>query len=497
VVRVPRGAWLAAGLLFVVLVAVSGRYGFHRDELYFIEGGHHPAWAQPDNPILVPLLAAEWHDLVRGQLWAFRLLPAVAAALTVVVAAKTSEALGGNRRHQTAAAAATALTSIVPATGHLFSITTFDILLTATTLMLLIRALHHPGRLAPWLMMGVVAGVALEVKVLLLLVLFSCLLAMLLVGPRQPLRQPGPWLAGLVAAVLAAPNLIWQGVNGWPMLQIASNIAGGGSVSSASRYAVVYLHLLLVGPVLTVVLVAGLITLSRRASLTPYAWLPIAYFIFLIIVVATGGKPYYLAGFFPAVLAAGSAPVLDWVRQARSRRIGAAALLSFSCVVTGFLSLPLAPIGSPVYLISVAVNPDAGETVGWDSYVGTVREVAGALPAEERQHAVILARNYGEAGALARARRLSSQDAEALPPVFSGHNAFADWGPPPETATTVIMVGNFTAAQLTSWFSGCRRVAELESPPGVHNEEDGAPVQVCRGLQRPWTEVWPSVRRVA
>lgn len=96
--RLPRGAWLSSGVLFVVLAAVAGRYGFHRDELYFIEGGHHLSWAQPDNPILVPLLAAGWHDIVQGHLWAFRLLPALAAALTVLVAAKTSEAFGGAQR---------------------------------------------------------------------------------------------------------------------------------------------------------------------------------------------------------------------------------------------------------------------------------------------------------------------------------------------------------------------------------------------------------------
>jgi hypothetical protein len=189
--------------------------------------------------------------------------------------------------------------------------------------------------------------------------------------------------------------------------------------------------------------------------------------------------------------------VLDWVLQRRSRRIGAVALLSFSCAVTGFLSLPLAPVGSPIYRISAGVNPDAGETVGWPGHVATVRSVAAGLPAEERTSTVILARNYGEAGALARARRLSSADAALLPPVFSGHNAFADWGPPPETATTALVVGRFPDIQLQSWFGSCRAVATLTSPPGVDNEEAGAPVRVCQGLQRPWVSLWPAVRRLA
>jgi hypothetical protein len=327
--------------------------------------------------------------------------------------------------------------------------------------------------------------------------LFSCLRAMLVMGPRAPLAKPGPWVAGTIAAVLAAPNLVWQGLHGWPMLAIARNIAAGGSASSTSRLGVVYFQPLLVGPFVTVVLVAGLVALLRRPALRPYAWIAGGYFVLLVLVVASGGKPYYLAGFYPAVLAAGAAPILDWAMKSRRREQVAAGLLTISCVVTAFLVLPLAPVGSPIYQIAAAANPDAGETVGWDGYIATVRDIAATLPPGQRGSAIILAANYGEAGALTRARRRSAADAAVLPPVYSGHNAFAEWGPPPESATTAIVVGEFDPQQLQSWFSQCQQVAHLTSPPGVDNEEDGAPIQICTGRQRPWAELWPAVRRLA
>jgi hypothetical protein len=128
--------------------------------------------------------------------------------------------------------------------------------------------------------------------------------------------------------------------------------------------------------------------------------------------------------------------------------------------------------------------------------VDTVRQVAANLTAEQRSRTVILTANYGEGGALARARRSNPADAAALPPVYSGHNAFADWGIPPESADSAILVGDFDVEALDQWFTGCETVAALTSPPGVDNEEAGAPVRLCTGPTQPWTARWPAIRHL-
>src|SRR4051812_47422414 len=112
--RAPqRGVWVVAGLAVLLVAALGGGYGYHRDELYFQEAGRHPAFGYPDQPPLVPLLAAAVDSVGAGNLWIFRLVPALLVGATVVLAALTSRELGGLPRDQIWTAAAVALCSAV------------------------------------------------------------------------------------------------------------------------------------------------------------------------------------------------------------------------------------------------------------------------------------------------------------------------------------------------------------------------------------------------
>ena len=163
-----------------------------------------------------------------------------------------------------------------------------------------------------------------------------------------------------------------------------------------------------------------------------------AYVLLAVVFLATGAKLYYLAGMFPNPLAAGAQPTADWLRRGRPslRRalFGAALVLSAGAVL---FSLPVVPAGVLHQTPIVAANYDAGETVGWPTYVKQITNVYRELYAARRARTAILTSNYGEAGAVDH-----FGPAFGLPHAFSGQTGYLGLGsPPPATAQTVVAVG--------------------------------------------------------
>jgi hypothetical protein len=54
----PFNRWVigVGGLLFAVLMALSDRYGFHHDELYFLDCARHLQASYVDQPVFTPLM---------------------------------------------------------------------------------------------------------------------------------------------------------------------------------------------------------------------------------------------------------------------------------------------------------------------------------------------------------------------------------------------------------------------------------------------------------
>ncbi len=144
-------------------MAVSGRYGYVRDELYFLSAGHHLAWGYVDQPALTPLLARLSAVLFGNTLAGLRVIPALGLAALVVLTAAMSRLLGAGRTGQLLAALATATCGEYLGAMHELTTTVPDFVFWAVTLYLVLRLLISQDP-RWWLAIGGCAGVASEAK---------------------------------------------------------------------------------------------------------------------------------------------------------------------------------------------------------------------------------------------------------------------------------------------------------------------------------------------
>jgi len=161
VTRAPAGfAWgslLVAGCVFAVLVAFGGRYGYHRDELYFLVAGRHVAWGYPDQPPFVALVARVMSDLAPGSVTVLRLPSALATAAIVPLTAALTRQFCGEHGAQLLAAASIGVSLILLGAGHTLSTTTFDLLAWVLISLLVVVILRREDERL-WLGVGLLAG---------------------------------------------------------------------------------------------------------------------------------------------------------------------------------------------------------------------------------------------------------------------------------------------------------------------------------------------------
>jgi hypothetical protein len=475
---------LVAACVVVALLVLASEYGFHRDELYFIVAGRHPALGYPDQPPFTPLVSAIAVDLLGLSPLAIRIVPAFSAGAIVMLAGLIARSFGGTPRVQVLAAVLTASSGLLAA-GHLASTTTFDLLAWAVVLWLVVRLLAGADP-RQWMLVGLAAGIGLENKHTMLLLGFGLAVGILAARRWELVRSPWPWLAVGIAILLWAPNLAWQWQHGFPQLEMASRIADrseGGVTTLATEL------VLLLGVLTFPVLIAGgwwLLRAPSARSWRPLGWASLAV---LAVVILTRGRSYYAVGFLPVLAAAGAVSLDGWLGRGR-RRLRAATVavpVVITALVTSLIALPIVPVRSLGETPIPDIYSEAGAQVGWPELVATVSGVVDELPPEERRNVVILTANYGEAGALELLGK-------GLPPVVSGHNGYWDWGPPNDQLTRVLLVGPWLG---WSWaFRDCTTRAVVHNGSGVPNEEQGAAISVCPSMVRPWSDIWPRLRHL-
>jgi hypothetical protein len=457
-----RPICLVIALKTALNLAVASRYGWHRDELYYAIAGRRLQGGYVEFPPVTALFSAFAHALFGYSLTGFRLLPILAGAATALVAALVARELGGGRRAQVIATVAVGFSPLLVATNGLFQPVSFDQL---TTMLLLWLALRLALGRGSWPLIGLVIGVGLETKYTVAVVL-----VMLLVGfaafRRDALSARGLGIASLIAIALFIPNLIWEAQHNW--ISVHWFVNPPGSATDESRPLFIGNLLLLTHVVAVPVAAAGGVVLWRTRALRPLAFAVagtvIAYFVL-------GGKSYYALPVVMFALACGAVPFEAWATRRRIRIVGFA-FVAFLIVLLP-IGLPVLPLHTANSLHIFDARSDYKDEVGWPQLAAQVEQLSDNTD-------VVIARNYGEAGAL----ELFGHD---LPPIASGHVSFRYWRPA-VAGRRALLVG-FDRAK-ASFCAGYRVVGHIAMP--IDNEERGRDIARC-SLRTSLARAWPQI----
>lgn len=477
--------------------AFNDRYGYFRDELYYVACGEHLAWGYVDHAPFVALIARISRAVLGDSLFALRFFPALAAAAKVYLSGWMARELNGGRFAQLLAGLVALLAPIYLTFDSFLSMNSFEPVFWMACAAILLRILNG-GTERLWLLFGLFAGIGILNKHSMLFFGSGIFAGLWLTPARRAFARRCVWLAGALAFLIFLPNLLWEMRHGWPTIVLLHAVIGT-KYSNVTPWEFVWQQSLLTHPLATPIWLAGLWYLLFDTAGKKYAALGVAYLIVLAELIALHGKIYYLAPAYPMLFAAGAV----WIETRALPRTGmwlrpvTVAILIVGGLIAAPLAMPSLPIKyavkycrfwnvEAVHVESVPLGdlPQLfADMYGWPEQVEAVARVFNALPSQDREKCAVLAYNYGEAGAVDYLG-----PARGLPKAISGHNQYALWGPRGYTGDVVIAIG-FSREKLRQIFDEVNPAIGVTSQYAIP-EEANLTVYLCRKSKRTLREMW-------
>ncbi len=478
----------------VLFTLTNRQYGFHRDELAFLDEGRHLAWGFVEYPPLTPFIAHIAYKLFGPSLVGLRSFAALSVSLIILLSGLIAGELGGSRWAQGITAWAVAIAPMALTNASLFTYMTFDYLWCVLIAYLIIRLIKSENP-RWWLGIGGVIGLGMMTKYNMAFFVGGIVAGVVFTPMRRYLKSPWLWGGVVLALLIFLPNLIWQIHHHFISLQFLSSIRARAIQLGRTKTYLLDQFYICTNIATIVLWINGFRFYWVNHEGRQYRILGWVYLVPFVLYFIVKGKGYYLSPAYPMLLAAGTCLAekrLDSLKGARLRKrlVSLYSGLIIGGIVAMGLSLPLAPINSVWWNLVNKVNPELREEIGWPELVHTVADIRDTLPLEERTHVGILAGNYGEAGAI----NLYGPS-YGLPQAISGVNSFWLRGygnPPPQT---LIVIG-LSREDTEKIFENCTLAGHSSNRYGVQNEEtkEHPDIFICRKLRKPWQEFWKSFR---
>jgi len=287
-------------------------------------------------------------------------------------------------------------------------------------------------------------------------------------------------------------------MHNFPMYEELTNIKGSSKNAPVTLLGFQAQQVLLMLPPSCVIWISGLYFFLFSARGLKFRAIGIAFLVIDVAFVILKGKVYYIAPFFPVLLAAGAVQLesIDARGWRPAIRYALPAVIVIVGVMVAPLAIPVLPVETFVpYQRALGVNvrtetrktadlpQNFADMFGWPEMTATVAKVYNSLPPNERAETAIFAHNYGEAAAID-----FFGPRYGLPKASSGHMSYYLWGPRDWNGKAAIAIGE-SETDLKRIFSRVDQVATVGTQYSMPDEH--GPVYLCREPKLSIQQLWP------
>ena len=497
-----RLAWAIGCLGFLLQMAFNGRYGYFRDELYYIACSNHLAFGYVDMAPLLPWLARIFRIVFGDSLHAIRLIPSLAFGAEIALTGFLTRELGGKRWAMFLACISVLVAPVILGNGTRLAMNPVEPLFwMGCGYVLLLSINRDEPKLLLWC--GVLLGFGLLNKHSTVFFIAALVIGLSLSRQRRLLASKWFWLAALIAFCIALPNVIWQYVNHFPTLEDLHNVKATHKNIELPPLPFLQQQIGMLNPYSSFVWITGLLYLLFHASARRYRFLAYTYLVFLVTMMALHGKDYYLAPIYPMLFAAGAVfweIAIEFYSFLRWMRYAIPAVVITVGIVAAPLAMPILPAEKiPGYMNALGLKMTRTENgmvsplpqhfadeFGWPEMVAKVAEVYHSVPPDVQAKTAILAGNYGGAGAID-----FFGERYGLPKAISAHQNYYFWGPREYTGESVILL-EWSLKDAQYW-CGSVDVGPRNDPPlGMGWEHYN--ILVCHDFRVPLKQAWPKLK---
>lgn len=478
-------------------------YGIFRDELYYIACSEKLAFGYVDQPPFSAFLLFISRSLFGDSVFALRVIPSFAHAVTVILSGIIAGKSGGGRYAQVLTAVIVGLAPGLIGMFGIYSMNAIEIVLWSFIYLLLFQLIESRDP-RYWYWIGLLLGIGLLNKISMSWLGTGILAGLILTEQRYWLKTMHPYAAAAISLMFFLPYVLWNIQHDFAHAEFAAN-ASRIKYSTQNPMTFFSGMIELYNPVVVPVLAAGFTTMwkSTAKKLRPFGIILMT--VLSILIINIHSKTEYFNPAAVLLIATGTVQIERWIRSVRRKWIGTAYLAVTG--VTGILIMPMAIDILPVHTyvsysraIGISVPSTEGHDIaelpqhfadrfGWKELAENVSAVYHSLPPEERRHTAIYTQNYGQGAAIDFYGKHYG-----LPGALSGHNNYWIWGSDrmDDSIAVLIAVGG-KADDYKDAFQDVR-IAGIHRAQFAMPYENNLPIFICRTPVVRIKDVWHTTK---